>query len=700
MSLFRYILTHYPLTGGEIRYELGAGDGEPTSPQGWEDLDLKLKRDPQLHGVFFEFSETELTFYGKAKDLLKNAFDTEKLSARVTIQIAYSPYSNGEFTELVNGLINFSEYSEEINKVSVTIEQDDLNQLFRTRYDSKFNLVDATTIGGEAVANPRRGIDEITLRSRPIQRKGEVGYPSQFLNNGGLRRTEELVYDTVIVNEYIDGNVAPNTARVNIVDVEHEGDYRVLIYIKWSNNNLFSGSFLSFRRNSDPAVIFLNGSNGASGEFTFEVPSQFTQGFQIGDNFKIFIDILAGGIDIEELRMEFISLSVTDESVTECLQIGQAFEKATERIFDNMVSMESGRFKNPIYLGEDLSQPLLESHKYVLLPGFWLRGYGVSDSVSEIDESKKPFNTSFKKMVESIGAIFPIGVGLQGTALRVDDRSYFYDESVEVDLGEVDSLIKTVDLDKYYSNLKIGYKKFENDEDWDNSLLGIHGEHEYETALTRYEQRFASVSDFIADANSIEVTRRETYQESESRGWKYDKDVFIVSVEFDGGNIGADIFLRWRDRQDEDILSVENLTSPETMYNYNITPKRNARRFLPWIGGGLRPHLDAIPPKLISGEPNLRPSFQLAPTADVEEESNAIAESDDLDLDSFEQFFNGFLYRIEKVIELSEWLAIRGSQRAKFTLNYRGETFSGWLSDANYIPNQSLLRMELIGTDK
>ena len=80
---------------------------QPSSPQGWENLELKLKRDKKLHGVFFEFSETQLTFYGDAFDLIKLAYDTDNLNAIVGLRIEYSPYSNGDYTPIIEGTLEF-----------------------------------------------------------------------------------------------------------------------------------------------------------------------------------------------------------------------------------------------------------------------------------------------------------------------------------------------------------------------------------------------------------------------------------------------------------------------------------------------------------------------------------------------------------------------------------------------------------------
>jgi hypothetical protein len=59
---------------------------EIDEPQGFADIVLNMKRDDNWHGIFFEASTSELSFYGAAAAYLKNKKATEGLKSDVTFK--------------------------------------------------------------------------------------------------------------------------------------------------------------------------------------------------------------------------------------------------------------------------------------------------------------------------------------------------------------------------------------------------------------------------------------------------------------------------------------------------------------------------------------------------------------------------------------------------------------------------------------
>lgn len=79
---FRYTLIDYIINPSGIARVV-------PEPLGWDGLTLKLERDKEYHG-FFEYSDDEmagLKFYNQGHDILKNAFDTYGIEAKVELKI-------------------------------------------------------------------------------------------------------------------------------------------------------------------------------------------------------------------------------------------------------------------------------------------------------------------------------------------------------------------------------------------------------------------------------------------------------------------------------------------------------------------------------------------------------------------------------------------------------------------------------------
>jgi hypothetical protein len=116
-------------------------------PNGWDGMELSLKRDDDTHGVFFDCSIDSLEFYGAGASIIKTAYDTYKVESKVDILIEVKCGENDAFETLYDGRLVFTSYKyfqKDDCYVSIGIEQKGALIEFRNKYENKVNLDTST----------------------------------------------------------------------------------------------------------------------------------------------------------------------------------------------------------------------------------------------------------------------------------------------------------------------------------------------------------------------------------------------------------------------------------------------------------------------------------------------------------------------------------------------------------------------------
>src|ERR1044072_1116465 len=101
-------------------------DLEIEEPQGFADIVLNMKRDDTWHGIFFEASTSELSFYGAAAGYLKDKKKNEGLMSDVTFKALQACGIYDELETIFEGKLDFGKYSESCGNsclVKIPVEQ-------------------------------------------------------------------------------------------------------------------------------------------------------------------------------------------------------------------------------------------------------------------------------------------------------------------------------------------------------------------------------------------------------------------------------------------------------------------------------------------------------------------------------------------------------------------------------------------------
>lgn len=198
-----------------------------------------------------------------------------------------------------------------------------------------------------------------------------------------------------------------------------------------------------------------------------------------------------------------------------------------------------------------------------------------------------PMFASFQEMIEALNCIHAVGFGLERDTIRTDhtDRffvrvepiSYFYKDSlIAMTCDNVDTIETDASAGEAISVFKTGYSKWEAEEA--NGLDEFLSRREYRTTLNSLRKTLEKQCKYVASGYALEVTRRKLG--TSTTDWRYDNDTFIICLT-ENTETGATT----------DFMSETNslasgstgLLDAPSVYNYRISPARNALRWLPYI---------------------------------------------------------------------------------------------------------------------
>jgi hypothetical protein len=143
-------------------------------PSGWDGITISMRRDMDMHGIFFEFTQTSLTFYGLGFGILRDAYATNNVEAKVEIDVKYLCSEGDSFTDFYYGRLVFTKFTQNCNDIcSITIpsEQADAVMTFKNRIDQSVNLGSLEDFSGNELAPYNALAFNLPLDSKAIYKK-------------------------------------------------------------------------------------------------------------------------------------------------------------------------------------------------------------------------------------------------------------------------------------------------------------------------------------------------------------------------------------------------------------------------------------------------------------------------------------------------------------------------------------------------
>lgn len=586
---------------------------EIEEPINFNDIVFNIHRDELWHGIFFEASTTQLGFYGSAFDILQTAKNSYGVDATVIYTADSRCEGETEFTNVISGKLNFSNYQETCGNeciIRMAVEQQSCAMVFKNRFDQKIDF--DTPIAFDKITNlvqyPGLGMNlSLATQIIPISSDALVSLDS---DTGTINDMvfNSLINSVVMFIRPLYGRVNDNSILTGELDdafnifedpdqffllspqvlleelpkcINNEFVYDVRMKGEITLNVTVTGALPTIRlrlvldlwngqgshRSNATILADFTITNAITNGVTYQFDQTFAGSTPIPEGWGVYAYIEIAQITPAQTEIDTVytfdpetSFLLTNSK--ECpptdadvYLIHETLSRATESITDRCLTVYSE------YYGRVDSEP----YSYdadgcgslrVLTPGLKIR-----------QATDKNFFGSMKEIMEGLRAIDNIGMGMEADRVRIEPAEWFYQDFKMLDILLIPKADTEIQESMIYSNIKSGYEKWEI-----KSIKGIdefNSAKEHRTGIKSVTNELNIRSGLIASGYIIENLRTSTLVNTGNTDSTYDNDIFIICVERGGYDYIVE----------QGIDNGANLFSPATAYNWRIRPLYNLMRW-------------------------------------------------------------------------------------------------------------------------
>ncbi|MBQ9602437.1 MAG: hypothetical protein IJR42_01330 [Paludibacteraceae bacterium] len=362
------------------------------------------------------------------------------------------------------------------------------------------------------------------------------------------------------------------------------------------------------------------------------------------------------------------------------LLVHDALNVVSHAISENVLPVKSDWYRTPDSQWE--SGTLGGGALKAITNGYKIRGL-FTDGVL-----KRNMPMSFKALIESLSALDNIGWGFSTesgtTCVRVERWDWFYKDTVVLTLDHVAEITKDVYIDRIPTELKIGYKKYATQEQY-NSIESPHGTRNYINGIKAVSKEITKECEFIADNYAIEETRRARTQKNATEETTYDESIFIFELIRKGPSSGTRVYSIGHTAVD-----AENVGRAEEFINAKLTPYNMAKRWRDYLFAAN----NTTPLKFTTGEINYKAAFGVIPETDTV--SGVVTDSllpfggtskqaENLDVEYQQAKFKAEKLTFSYPLTIAQYNAIKANPYGLVQLTEGNTTIAqGWILDFKY----------------
>lgn len=536
---------------------------EIVEPIGFDGAKVRLNRAPETHGLSYEIQTNTMEYDGKAYQIIRNAWQTEGVLAKVALTILVS--CGGEFDTLFEGYLSFYSYQEKKGdycSVSIQSTRGGWEEMLSGNKDKQV----AIDLNRSVVLPPKSVAFDDT--AKVLAQTVYIGDKGNFTIPFDSTETVYGEYDTALKGT----SQSPTYSTPAGIEPDGLVTLRVRWKIAYGNPNkkmmnislgmifngwqsvvggqLMSQLIVSETVNNDSGTIDYGaisapavGSIGIGN--TYEIKFKPHPAFDgYSRHLTLYADI-RGGDDkswvsfLPDTEMHVVGVSSFRATTAKCVSLADALSRLTAEATDGGLTVHSSYYAD---------------NPRVLATGLAIRNSLMKDG------SQPKLFTSLKQLLADLAAIDNVGLGVEGGKVVVEPVGYFYRDEVVLSLTDVAKLTREADHERMYSLLKTGYRKWETE--GQNGLDAVCTLREYKTVLDTGTTLSRECS-LVADSYTIEMTRRQQMGNND-KDWRYDSDCFTICLKSDGTV--------------EQAAYGQNLVDPTTVYNARISPARMAMR--------------------------------------------------------------------------------------------------------------------------
>ena len=597
-------------------------------PIGWTSDEKELARHEQYHGIVSRFSNS-LKFIGDGKDFIQLVDDIDGINADIELKREEKHPQTDVWTLTYSGYLDLSTKETEGNQISIKFNSGGLEQLLKARESDQIEIDRTTTIDGKTIPEIQPitvALDgrRIFLKSKLETKSNDSSISLYNESNAGNTRNQTTGIPFSIINksheqvqDVLSGNTADeNTGTTGMMFFANADRKRTLIIkvklnFKFNINQeridwaFFKVSITKFKNGVSyntptrielfnlPNINALNSSNRRtfsvnyngiinveSGE-SLAIEAYQKADFRASPNAKLAIDLtdITGDLSIEED-------SFFEKSQTKAILAYETVDRLVT-IGTNKENAFYSDFLGRTDLGYTLDGPgslIAATH------GFWIRQFDklpIPTEVPKVENLFKPLTTSFKDAVNSLDAVWNVGIGIETVGnkerVRLEELSYFYNNNVTIRLGQVKKVKRSCATEYYYSSLEFGSEKGGTYEEA-MGLDEFNTKSTFTTIINRSKGVYSKTSKYRTDSYAKEFARRKPKLLNDTEDTPYDNDVFLMDLK--RGYLPS-VFeqKKWQDDFEQEPTGV---FSPDTATNLRFSPFNCLLRHSWWFGGGFK----------------------------------------------------------------------------------------------------------------
>src|SRR5574343_445286 len=566
------------------------------SPIGWDEAKVSIKRSPTYYGLFREFN-TALKFVKDGKDYIQQVYELKGTEWEIKIGIyEYNPVPVDKFVLFFAGIIDLSTYRIDETTIEVNVNESSFARKLMSRDSIPVNIGTLKSIEGNDITAINQV--DVTLHQRELlstaifELNAETAtveaQRSPINTDKGFSLPMRLVSSDIgNITEPVESKIDETGSWFWAASSRPTGSLNMRLIIKGTlgvppSDTGISRHYIAFRIYDDTSLA--TWSDQIIWQYTGELePGRVVD---IDSTFSIFnlteTNVIAlvgtGENNIFDYWIStFTQIDVTiTETINQDASIGRGYlmheigQKVAEVITD-----EKNSFRSDFYGRPDIG--------YTATGEGALSAYFTGKSIRGFDDSP---SLTLEDFFKSENCIYNLGMGIEYNALarpylRIEPRQHFFNGNVILTLNSVSEVTKEVAREWIYNSVKVGYEKAEYEEV--NGLEEYNNKFSWTTGLRNIKNELNIVSKVRADGYGIEFARRKPKTETPTEDTKYDNEIFKVILVDSGG---------YKAKRNEGYDIVENIFSPATAYNLDITHGRMLRKHGAVIRAGAEKYLD------------------------------------------------------------------------------------------------------------
>lgn len=405
------------------------------------------------------------------------------------------------------------------------------------------------------------------------------------------------------------------------------------------------------------------------------------------------VTYLAEGYLGQNTSIEISSTTVTDPTETTGYLVYEALNRTVESITGRTDAIRSN------YFGRTDSVPKVYDETGCEALNLYTNGKSIRGLLKS-DGTPYAINVSFQDIFNDLNQKRCLGYRIERIGgvdyVRIEPVEYFYNNESIITLEDVSNIRIEVAKNRLYNNLEIGYNKWEIENL--NGIDEFNTKHNYTIPTTNIKQNLQVTTNYVAGGYAIEMTRRMQADEYPTSDWKYDDDIFIISL--NRITVVSDLYSDASEEyapgevseRDELFSEVDNVISPETSYNLRFSPARSAMYWFKKFAPALLKANDKTL-KFQSGTGNILLLTNMS-LDDCRITSGELVENQDITSATsvFETLDRVALYEpiwinFEYPLTYSDFITIRDNSNKSITATCGVETYKGSIEELKFKPN-------------